>query len=58
MDTEPVHLRGEGVGFTHVPSGASNGEHEAVERRDGDPSRYGGPGRDRGLPGPVPVAIS
>jgi enolase 1/2/3 len=37
-------LRGGGVGVTQVPSGASTGEHEAVERRDGDPSRYGGLG--------------
>ncbi len=27
-----------------VPSGASTGSHEAVERRDGDASRYGGKG--------------
>src|SRR5215203_5645028 len=27
-----------------VPSGASTGEHEAVELRDGDKSRYGGKG--------------
>jgi len=27
-----------------VPSGASTGEHEAVELRDGDPARYGGKG--------------
>ncbi|UGS36167.1 phosphopyruvate hydratase [Capillimicrobium parvum] len=27
-----------------VPSGASTGRHEAVERRDGDPARYGGRG--------------
>ncbi|PGH57267.1 hypothetical protein CRT60_12475 [Azospirillum palustre] len=27
-----------------VPSGASTGENEAVELRDGDPSRYGGKG--------------
>ena len=27
-----------------VPSGASTGKHEAVERRDGDPARYGGRG--------------
>ena len=27
-----------------VPSGASTGEHEAVEMRDGDKSRYGGKG--------------
>ena len=27
-----------------VPSGASTGAHEAVEKRDGDPKRYGGKG--------------
>jgi len=27
-----------------VPSGASTGEHEAVELRDGDAARYGGKG--------------
>jgi enolase len=32
------------VGRAMVPSGASTGAHEAVERRDGDPSRYGGKG--------------
>ena len=37
-------LRGGGVGVTQVPSGASTGEHEAVERRDGNPARYGGLG--------------
>lgn len=31
-------------GKAAVPSGASTGEHEAVERRDGDPKRYGGKG--------------
>lgn len=30
-----------------VPSGASTGEHEAVELRDNDPSRYGGKGVQR-----------
>ncbi len=32
------------IGRAAVPSGASTGAHEAVERRDGDPSRYGGKG--------------
>ena len=32
------------VGVASVPSGASTGEHEAVELRDGDSSRYGGKG--------------
>ena len=27
-----------------APSGASTGRHEAVELRDGDPTRYGGKG--------------
>ena len=32
------------VGSAIVPSGASTGEREAVELRDGDPKRYGGMG--------------
>jgi enolase len=32
------------VGKAAVPSGASTGEHEAVELRDGDKKRYGGKG--------------
>jgi enolase len=32
------------IGRAAVPSGASTGEHEAVELRDGDPQRYGGKG--------------
>ena len=32
------------VGRADVPSGASTGSHEAVELRDGDPSRYLGKG--------------
>ena len=31
-------------GRAAVPSGASTGAHEAVERRDGDAKRYGGKG--------------
>jgi enolase len=33
-----------GSGRAIVPSGASTGAHEAVELRDGDPTRYGGKG--------------
>src|ERR1700733_6262172 len=33
-----------GRGRAAVPSGASTGEHEAVELRDGDKKRYGGKG--------------
>ena len=32
-----------------VPSGASTGEHEAVELRDGDKSRYGGLGTQKAV---------
>ena len=32
------------IGRAAVPSGASTGEHEAVELRDGDKNRYGGKG--------------
>jgi enolase len=32
------------LGRAAVPSGASTGAHEAVEKRDGDPQRYGGRG--------------
>ena len=37
-------LRSGAVGSASVPSGASTGQAEAVERRDGDPRRYGGLG--------------
>ncbi|MFB3812757.1 MAG: phosphopyruvate hydratase [Terriglobales bacterium] len=39
-----VHLSGGAVGRAIVPSGASTGEHEAVELRDGDHTRYLGKG--------------
>ena len=39
-----VELAGGAVGRAGVPSGASTGEHEAVELRDGDLGRYGGKG--------------
>ena len=32
------------IGRAAVPSGASTGEHEAMELRDGDTRRYGGKG--------------
>jgi len=37
-------LAGGARGRAAVPSGASTGEHEAVELRDGDKARYGGKG--------------
>lgn len=39
-----VELAGGAVGVAMVPSGASTGEHEAVELRDGDRSVFGGKG--------------
>jgi enolase len=39
-----VHLEGGACGRAAVPSGASTGEHEAWELRDGDRQRYGGKG--------------
>ncbi|MGA2139594.1 MAG: phosphopyruvate hydratase [Verrucomicrobiia bacterium] len=39
-----VELSGGAVGRAAVPSGASTGEHEAWELRDGDKARFGGKG--------------
>jgi len=39
-----VHLAGGAIGRAAVPSGASTGEHEAWELRDGDQGRYLGKG--------------
>jgi enolase len=39
-----VTLEGGILGRAAVPSGASTGTHEAVEKRDGDKTRYGGKG--------------
>jgi enolase len=39
-----VTLEDGSMGRAAVPSGASTGAHEAVERRDGDKSRWGGKG--------------
>ena len=43
VEAEVVLADGE-IGRAAVPSGASTGEHEAVELRDGDAKRYGGKG--------------
>src|SRR5262245_19874250 len=42
-------LQGGVLGRAAVPSGASTGEHEAVELRDGDPARYGGKGEQQAV---------
>jgi enolase len=44
-----VRLDGGAVGRAAVPSGASTGEHEAWELRDGDKKRYGGKGVTRAV---------
>src|SRR5262245_34085326 len=44
-----VILAGGAVGRAAVPSGASTGEHEALELRDGDNSRYLGKGVTRAV---------
>ena len=47
-------------GGAMVPSGASTGEHEALELRDGEPARFGGKGVERALAnvrGPLADAV-
>jgi enolase len=48
VEAEVFLMSGE-VGRAAVPSGASTGEHEAVELRDGDRKRYGGKGVTRAV---------
>lgn len=55
-----VLLQDGSLGRAAVPSGASTGEHEAVELRDGDKSRYGGKGVLKAVAnvnGPIKKAI-
>jgi enolase len=55
-----VTLEGGAFGRAAVPSGASTGEREALELRDGDPSRYGGKGVLKAVAnvnGPIASAI-
>ena len=44
-----VYLADGSMGRAAVPSGASTGEHEAVELRDGDKSRYLGKGTHKAV---------
>lgn len=44
-----VLLESGDIGRAAVPSGASTGEHEAVELRDGDKSRYNGKGVEKAV---------
>ncbi|HUF90355.1 MAG TPA: phosphopyruvate hydratase [Gemmatimonadota bacterium] len=43
------HASDGAVGRATVPSGASTGEHEALELRDGEPDRFGGAGVRRAV---------
>src|SRR3982751_7131420 len=55
-----VGLDGGALGRAAVPSGASTGEHEALELRDGDATRFGGKGVTRAVAnvdGPIADAI-
>ena len=44
-----VRLEGGALGRAAIPSGASTGEHEAWELRDGDKNRFGGKGVKRAV---------
>jgi enolase len=44
-----LELAGGAIGRAIVPSGASTGEHEAWELRDGDKERYGGKGVEKAV---------
>ena len=46
-----VMLEDGSFGRAAVPSGASTGAHEAVEKRDGDKSRWGGKGVEDAIDG-------
>ena len=50
-----VFLEDGSFGRAAVPSGASTGEHEALELRDGDPARFGGKGVLRAVDNVVSV---
>ena len=45
--TVHLALEGGGSGMASVPSGASTGEYEAAERRDGEPARFSGRGTQK-----------
>ncbi|MBA3667797.1 MAG: phosphopyruvate hydratase [Sphingomonas sp.] len=56
-----VTLEDGSLGRAAVPSGASTGAHEAVEKRDGDKSRWGGKGVGdavRSVNGPIAETIT
>jgi enolase len=55
-----IETTGGAIAEASVPSGASTGQHEAVELRDGDPGRFGGKGVDHAIAnvnGPIAKAL-
>ena len=48
IETDVILSTGQ-IGRASVPSGASTGSQEALELRDGDPSRYGGKGVQKAI---------
>src|SRR6476469_4586709 len=50
-----VLLAGGAIGRAAVPSGASTGEHEALELRDGDSKRYVGKGVSKAVSNVVDI---
>ena len=50
-----VYLEDGSFGRAVVPSGASTGAHEAVEKRDGEPDRYLGKGVRDAVHPPMPI---
>ena len=52
-----VLLKGGLSGSASVPSGASTGDHEALELRDGDPKRYHGKGVLKAVGHPIRLRI-
>src|SRR5688572_830082 len=50
-----IELEGGVMGMAAVPSGASTGEHEAHELRDGETQRYSGKGVQRAVRNVVDV---
>ena len=53
-----VWLDDGGFGRAAVPSGASTGEHEALELRDEDPKRFGGKGVRQAVANEILLAVA
>ena len=51
-----IHLEDNSFGIASVPSGASTGQHEALELRDNDKSRYNGKGVKKAISNILDIA--